>query len=379
MFLLLAACASTPGEMWSKPASTLTNGWDTALDDSAGDSADTDTDTDTDTDSDTDTDTDTDTDADTDADPTYEVCWLGSDRSGRTCVPTVPYSSSFGDDYDYPPKYGGSDQYRAPVRYVDLDTVSEDLAIAPNFVLSEYMAAYKGQWGVLQGHHVEELQSIRDAIGGPLTVTSGYRCPGYNAGVGGVTYSRHQYGDASDLDASGWSVEELGVVCDDLGADYVGLYEDGHTHCDWRDATLDTSYWPASARVGEAADRGVPSSAILRHIGAVWTAPAEGFDEGEPFRRWTAMDGDGGVITSTDGRAFVAPAGTWRVRVVVGGACARWWQREAVARGGGWRWSTEAVGRARRTSAPTFLFQQSWWARALAAPPCLLPFPTTVR
>lgn len=243
-----------------------------------------------------------------------ETCYLGPARDHSVCVPTVADDGSFGSAYDYPEPYDGSAQYAAPTRFIDLDALSPDLEIAPNFVLSEYAESYKGRWAVLQARMVDTLQALRDDLGGPLTITSGYRNPEYNASVGGVSSSRHQYGDAADLDASGWSVEDLGDVCYDEGASYVGLYEDGHTHCDWRDDPLDPAFYASSG--------GPPlphEGATLRCGGGVCTAAAEGFDEGEPFRRWWAIDAEGRVIGTATGRSFVAPAGAARVRVRVGG------------------------------------------------------------
>lgn len=48
---------------------------------------------------------------------------------------------------------------------------------------------------------VEVLQPIRDAWGGPIHVTSGYRCPRLNASVGGVKNSQHLLGQAADIQA----------------------------------------------------------------------------------------------------------------------------------------------------------------------------------
>ena len=48
---------------------------------------------------------------------------------------------------------------------------------------------------------VEVLQPIRDAWGGPIHVTSGYRCPKLNASVGGVKGSQHLLGQAADIQA----------------------------------------------------------------------------------------------------------------------------------------------------------------------------------
>lgn len=51
--------------------------------------------------------------------------------------------------------------------------------------------------------HIEELMDFMDGFrafwGGPLLVTSGYRCPELNAAVGGAKTSAHQYGYALDF------------------------------------------------------------------------------------------------------------------------------------------------------------------------------------
>lgn len=316
----LVACGGPPGDMVALGLPEgLTRGpvpgGETAEPDTQGETGDTGPDTASDTGGETGAETGSDTGGETGW--PAEVCWLGLDRDDSVCVPTVADDGSFGSDYAYPPAYKGSAQYAMPERFVDLDAIDPDLDIAPNFVVSEYMVASKGRWGILQPHHVEKLQEIRDAIGGPLTITSGYRNPTYNAGVGGATYSRHMYGDGADLDASGWSVEELGLVCEDLGADYVGLYEDGHTHCDWRDEPLDPAYWTPTFAAPPPAPVATARFVIA---GGMWSAPAEGFDEGEPLRRWWAWGEDGVLLTTTTGRTFAPPAGTARVSVLIGGS-----------------------------------------------------------
>ena len=46
-------------------------------------------------------------------------------------------------------------------------------------------------------HHV--LQPLRDAMGEPIKIGSGYRCPALNRAVGGVANSQHTKGQAADL------------------------------------------------------------------------------------------------------------------------------------------------------------------------------------
>ncbi len=43
------------------------------------------------------------------------------------------------------------------------------------------------------------LDPLRDAWGGPIRVTSGYRCPALNQAVGGTPHSQHQRGEAADI------------------------------------------------------------------------------------------------------------------------------------------------------------------------------------
>lgn len=46
---------------------------------------------------------------------------------------------------------------------------------------------------------LEVLDTIREQYGHAITVTSGVRCPAYNAKVGGVVNSEHITGEGADL------------------------------------------------------------------------------------------------------------------------------------------------------------------------------------
>lgn len=176
------------------------------------------------------------------AETTGRVCYLGSDRAGTTCLDLVDWSASWGSDWVWPEPLNGSAAYTAPARFVDLDLAPEDLKLAPNFRLDEFMQAWKGRYGVIQPHLVQTAQEIRDWTGGALTINSGFRSPAYNESVGGATWSRHQYGDAMDMESAVLSLTELGELCEEMGADYVGYYS-GHVHCDWRYTPLDPAFF----------------------------------------------------------------------------------------------------------------------------------------
>ena len=53
------------------------------------------------------------------------------------------------------------------------------------------------------------LQPIRDYLGKPMIISSGYRCPELNKLVGGVSNSQHLEGKAVDFTVPGESVQSI--------------------------------------------------------------------------------------------------------------------------------------------------------------------------
>lgn len=53
------------------------------------------------------------------------------------------------------------------------------------------------------------IQPLRDKLGVPIHVNSGYRCPELNKAVGGVPTSQHQKGEAADLSIDGKAADIL--------------------------------------------------------------------------------------------------------------------------------------------------------------------------
>ncbi|MDG1484124.1 MAG: D-Ala-D-Ala carboxypeptidase family metallohydrolase [Myxococcota bacterium] len=260
-------------------------------------------------------DTGDDTDTGDDMAPTA-VCYPGEDSDYTACLPLTPHRSSWGVDYAYPEPYDGSQQYSAPVRFIDLTAADPSLLLAPNFALDEVMQEYKGDYGLYQVHVMEYIQAIRDTIGGALYVNSGYRNVSYNAGVGGSTYSRHMYGDAVDMYSNSASLSELADICDSLGAGYVSEYET-HVHCDWRDDLLDVAFYDVGRSHREAPRQA--HHGTLHEDGGRWTAAAAGFDEGEPLLRWAAWGADGVLLEVAEGAAYVPPPEAARLTVDIGG------------------------------------------------------------
>ena len=71
----------------------------------------------------------------------------------------------------------------------------------------------------------EVLDPLREELGVPIRVTSGYRSPDVNAAVGGSRTSRHMLGLAADIKARGFNARQV-VDCIDR------MYETGHLDYD---------------------------------------------------------------------------------------------------------------------------------------------------
>lgn len=71
---------------------------------------------------------------------------------------------------------------------------------------------------------VDVLDRIRERLGVPIIVNSGYRCPEHNAEVGGVSDSQHVLGTAADITYDGIDIDRLAEIAEECGADGIGKY-----------------------------------------------------------------------------------------------------------------------------------------------------------
>jgi hypothetical protein len=53
------------------------------------------------------------------------------------------------------------------------------------------------------------LEPLREAIGTPIRISSGYRSPELNKAIGGAATSRHCLYEAVDMTVPGWTVEQF--------------------------------------------------------------------------------------------------------------------------------------------------------------------------
>ena len=169
-------------------------------------------------------------------------------------------------------------------------------------------------------HVIEKLQIIREEIGAPLFINSGYRNVTYNASVGGAEHSRHIYGDAVDMDSASATLEELQAICIEQGAAFTSVYE-SHVHCDWRTHELEPAFYDAALEKQRLSSPHLDAHIVNTNAGLI--APASGFDEGEPLRRWHSYDLSGNKLETHVGSHFVPVVQAVRVTVEVGGILSR--------------------------------------------------------
>ena len=66
------------------------------------------------------------------------------------------------------------------------------------------------------------LDILREKLGKPVIITSGYRTPEWNAKCGGVKYSYHMCGMAADIKVNGMSAKELAKKLNEIVPDECG-------------------------------------------------------------------------------------------------------------------------------------------------------------
>lgn len=67
-----------------------------------------------------------------------------------------------------------------------------------HFKVSEFACKHCGK-NLIDQRVINMAEEIRQKLGVPVHVNSGYRCEKHNANVGGVKNSKHTYGLAADL------------------------------------------------------------------------------------------------------------------------------------------------------------------------------------
>ena len=111
-------------------------------------------------------------------------------------------------------------------------SVPEDLRLSKNFTLSEFACNDGSKEITIDYGLVDLLQQLRDILGKPVKVTSGYRTVTYNKKCGGISNkSSPDLGKAADLKVSGVTPLEVAKAADKMGFMGIGVYPT-FTHVD---------------------------------------------------------------------------------------------------------------------------------------------------
>lgn len=136
----------------------------------------------------------------------------------------------------YPEKpFKGLDNYLPPSGFVEVTPENARTPLSPHFVLEQFLCKQNGDWPkyvVLREELLLKLELLLQRTNdagiscSSFHIMSGYRTPFYNASIGNVKYSRHQWGGAADIFVDEDPRDEM---MDDLNQDGA---------IDWRDAAV---------------------------------------------------------------------------------------------------------------------------------------------
>lgn len=98
-----------------------------------------------------------------------------------------------------------------------------DTKLSTNFKVREFACKDGSDPIFIAPELVTVLQKIRTHFGKAVTVNSGYRTPGYNAKVGGATYSQHLYGTAADIVVAGVAPKTVAAYVEKLMPNKGGI------------------------------------------------------------------------------------------------------------------------------------------------------------
>jgi len=120
-----------------------------------------------------------------------------------------------------------------------------DIQLEKNFRLQEFVCKCGCGKVILNLPGIKALQKIRDALGAPLNIASGYRCDSYNKRIGGSTNSNHPKGKAYDVKCSSKSVYQIAKEAYKAGFTGIGISDNKpnsyYVHLTWEG--MSKAYW----------------------------------------------------------------------------------------------------------------------------------------
>lgn len=117
----------------------------------------------------------------------------------------------------------------------------KNIRLGKNFTLDEFIVTQTGLENIPGPEEIENLrklvthilQPLRDDVGRPIIITSGYRSPAVNALIGGSSTSQHTRGQAADFKVNGMTNQEIVARIRALGLPYDQLIDEVKGSSSW--------------------------------------------------------------------------------------------------------------------------------------------------
>ena len=262
-----------------------------------------------------------------------EACYPSGNCMETLALQPLPVDFIYPDprtNQNFPANFD-PDQYRAPIRFIDLLTNDLTQPVSQDFDGIEFLRPVNGPHGILSPLAIEKMQWIRSQAQSKIYITSAYRSPGHNGRISGsATFSRHMYGDAFDFASGDLSLDELKALCTQMGADFKQTYTT-HIHCDWRNNELNSAFYPISNKQKnvsyEKIDTYLQNEGQINYsfinskqIRLFAELPFQE-DAGSLKQQWTVTTPKGKIITSEDEelKINISKAGIYNIKVNLGG------------------------------------------------------------
>lgn len=95
--------------------------------------------------------------------------------------------------------------------------------LTKHFKVKEFACRNGSQVVFIDDYLYSVLEILRNKLGKPVIITSGYRTPEWNAKCGGAKYSYHMRGMAADIRVNGISPKELANKLNEIVPDNCGI------------------------------------------------------------------------------------------------------------------------------------------------------------
>lgn len=98
-----------------------------------------------------------------------------------------------------------------------------NVQLTKHFKVKEFACKDGSPVVFIDDYLVSILDILRNKIGKPVIITSGYRTPTRNSYVGGAKYSYHMRGMAADIQVKSMNAKELAKKLDEIVPDGCGI------------------------------------------------------------------------------------------------------------------------------------------------------------